>query len=151
MTWIVTNLPDGTVTPRYKFTHVLYLDVPYRRLPAMRRAQIHVRIGHSGEAVYGDHVSEIATELAMHFEQGRDHPRAVKYLLMAAENAVRRSAHHEAEALARRGLQALEMLPPAEERDHQELSLCRILGISLMAIKGFAAADVKVVFERALF
>jgi predicted ATPase len=146
----LVELPDGTVTPRYKFTHVLYLDVPYRRLPAMRRAQIHVRIGHSGEAVYGDRVSEIATELAMHFEQGRDHPRAVKYLLMAAENAVRRSAHHEAEALARRGLQALETLPPAEERDRQELSLRRILGISLMAIKGFAAADVEAVFERAL-
>ena len=75
-------------------------------------SQIHRRIGQSGEAIYGDRVGEIAAELAMHFEQGRDAPRAVKYLLLAAENATHRSAHHEAAALARRGLQALSALPP---------------------------------------
>ena len=100
-----------TITPRYKFSHVLYLEVPYRLLPAMRRAQIHRRIGQRGEAIYGDRVGEIAAELAMHFEQGHDHPRAVKYLLQAAENATHRSAHHEAAALARRGLQVLDASP----------------------------------------
>ena len=103
----LVELPDGTMTSRYKFNHMLYLEVPYRLLPAMRRSQIHRRVGHSGEAIYGDHVGEIAAELAMHFEQGADNPRAVKYLLHAAQNATQRSAHHEAEALARRGLHAL--------------------------------------------
>ena len=108
----IVELPDGTITPRYKFTHVLYLEVPYRLLPAMRRSQIHLRIGHSGEAIYGDRVGEIAAELAMHFEQGHDNARAVKYLLMAAENAAHRCAHHEAEALVQRGLQALNGAAP---------------------------------------
>ena len=146
----LVELPDGTITPRYKFNHVLYLEVPYRLLPAMRRSQIHRRIGHSGEAIYGERVGEIAAELAMHFEQGRDNPRAVKYLLQAAENATHRSAHHEAEALARRGLQALDALPATPERDRQELSFRMILGVSLMSIKGFAAAEVEEVYERAL-
>ena len=66
----LVELPDGTITPRYKFSHVLYLEVPYRLLPPMRRSQIHRRIGQSGEAIYRDHVGEIAAELAMHFEQG---------------------------------------------------------------------------------
>ena len=29
----LVELPDGTITPRYKFGHVLYLEVPYRLLP----------------------------------------------------------------------------------------------------------------------
>ena len=83
----LVELPDGTMTARYKFSHVLYLEVPYRLLPPMRRSQIHRRVGQRGEAIYRDRVSEIAAELAMHFEQGGDNPRAVKYLLHAATNA----------------------------------------------------------------
>ena len=146
----LVELPDGTITPRYKFGHILYLEVPYRLLPAMRRAQIHRRIGHSGEAIYGSRVGDIAAELAMHFEQGNDPPRAVRYLLMAAENARHRSAHYEVEALARRGLSALAALPPSPERDQQELSLRILLGVSVMSLKGFAADEVKEIYARAL-
>jgi DNA-binding winged helix-turn-helix (wHTH) protein/predicted ATPase len=146
----LVELPDGTMTPRYTFSHILYLEVPYRLLPAMRRAQIHLRIGAAGEAFYLSRVREIAAELAMHFEQGRDHPRAVKYLLQAAENARYRSAHHEAAALARRGLQAVETLPPSTERDEQELGLRLILGVAIMTLKGFAAEEVKDIVNPAL-
>jgi predicted ATPase len=146
----LVQLPDGTITPRYKFSHVLYLEVPYRLLPAMRRAQIHLRIGHVGEAIYGTHVGEIAAELAMHFEQGADPPRAVRYLLLAAENALHRSAHHEADALARRGLSALNAVAPSPERDRQELGLRMILGVSAMSLKGFAADEVQDIYEGAI-
>ena len=73
-------------------------------------------------------------------------PRAVRYLLMAAENARHRSAHYEAEALARRGLSALATLPPSPERDQQELSLRMLLGVSVMSLKGFAADEVKEIY-----
>jgi predicted ATPase len=146
----IVELPDGTVTPRYKFSHVLYLEVPYRLLPAMRRSQIHGRIGQSGEVIYGDRVGEIAAELAMHFEQARDPGRAVTYLLQAAQNATHRSAQYEAAALARRGLQALDSIPPSPERDRREMNLRLILGVALMATRGFAAAEVEQVLRRAL-
>jgi DNA-binding winged helix-turn-helix (wHTH) protein/predicted ATPase len=142
-------LPDGTITPRYTFRHVVHLDVLYRLLAPMRRAQIHRRIGERGEIVYGDRVGEIAAELAMHFEQGRDGGRAVTYLLQAAENATDRSAHHEAAALARRGLAALDTLPDLAERVRLELKLRLILGVSLVVTKGFAAADVEELYRRA--
>ena len=86
----------------------------------------------------------------MHFEQARDFRRAARYLLQAAENAIHRSAQHEAAALARRGLQALESLPDTPERARQELSLRMILGVALMATRGFAAAEVEPVYRRAL-
>jgi len=104
----LAELPDGTITPRYRFIHALYLDVLYQRVAPTRRRQIHGRIGERGETIYGERVGEIAAELAVHFEQSQDFVRAVKYLLMAAENATRRSADHEAVALSKRGLELLQ-------------------------------------------
>jgi predicted ATPase/DNA-binding winged helix-turn-helix (wHTH) protein len=145
----IVELPDGTVTSRHKFTHMLYLDVLYSRIALTRRSQMHTRISERGETIYGEQVGEIAAELAVHFEQGRDWNKAIKYLLMAAENASRRFANYEALALSRRGLELLQSLPKNSERMAQELSLRMILGASLMAIKGFAAAEVGEVYEPA--
>ncbi|HEX2521325.1 MAG TPA: hypothetical protein VHP35_04305 [Terriglobia bacterium] len=39
------ELPDGGETTRYAFTHALYKDVLYHRLPAGRRVRLHRRIG----------------------------------------------------------------------------------------------------------
>lgn len=146
--WVV-ELPDGTLTARHKFRHILYLDVLYKRIAVTRRAQMHRRISECGETIYGEQVSEIAAELAVHFEQGRDWHRAVKYLEMAAANASRRFASYEALALARRGLGLLRLLPESPERIPQELSLRMILGASLMSLKGFAAREVEAVYEPA--
>jgi DNA-binding winged helix-turn-helix (wHTH) protein/tetratricopeptide (TPR) repeat protein len=145
--WLV-ELPDGTITPRHRFTHVLYRDVPYRLIPAMRRAQIHQRIAERGIAIYGDRRNEIAAELAMHFEQSRDWPRAFEYLLHASENAATHSAHHEAIDLANRGLEALSFLPEAAEHAKSEMKLRMILIASLMAVKGFASPSVEKVNAR---
>jgi DNA-binding winged helix-turn-helix (wHTH) protein/predicted ATPase len=146
--WLV-ELPDGTITPRHKFNHVLYLEVPYSLVPPMRRSQIHHRIAERGVAIYGDQVSIIAAELAMHFEQSRDWPLALRYLTQAAENASHRSAHHEAADLATRGLEVLKSLPDSPERPQQEIALRMTLSVSLMAMKGFAAAEVEEVYARA--
>jgi len=126
----LAELPDHTITPRYRFIHALYLDVLYKRVAPTRRSQIHGRIGERGEAIYGERVGEIAAELAVHFEQSQDFARAVKYLLLAAENAIRRSADHEALALSRRGLELVETLPQSPQRDEQQYTLQSILSSS---------------------
>jgi tetratricopeptide (TPR) repeat protein len=97
-------------------------------------------------AIYGDRSSEVAAELAMHFEGSHDWSRAVEYLLQAAENAARRSAHHEASSLATRGLEVLKFLPETQPHLQQEMKLRLALGVSLMAIKGFASPEVEEVF-----
>jgi DNA-binding winged helix-turn-helix (wHTH) protein/predicted ATPase len=150
--WIV-ELPGGTITPRYRFTHVLYLEVPYSLIPPMRRAQIHQRIALRGIEIWGERANDIAAELAMHFQQCHDWPRALHYLIAAADNAAHRSAHHEASELAQRGLQVLAQLADTRERTQQELKLRLILGGSLMAMKGFASREVEEVFTpgRELF
>ena len=112
----LADLPDGTITPRYRFIHSTFLDVLYRRLAPTKRSQIHWRIAKRGEVVYGDMVGVIAAELAVHFEQAHDLESAVKYLESAVENAASRSAKHEALSLARRGLELLSTMPTSPER-----------------------------------
>lgn len=113
----LADLPDGTITPRYRFIHSTFLDVLYGRVAPTKRSQIHGRIAERGEAVYGDMVGVIAAELAVHFEAARDLERAVKYLELAVENAESRSANHEALSLARHGLDLLSTIPASAERE----------------------------------
>lgn len=145
--WLV-ELPDGSITPRHRFVHVLYRDVPYQMMAPMRRSQIHQRIAERGIAVYGERINEIAAELAMHFEESRDWPRALQHLLQAAENATRKSAHHEAADLAQRGLAVLKSVPESAERDQQEVALRKILILSLNAVKGFAWAGAEKIYAE---
>ena len=95
----VSEWPDGTVATRYSFLHALYQEVLYERIPAGQRVALHSRIGEREEQAYGDRARDIAAELAVHFERGRDYCKAVQYLQQAGENALRRSAHREAISL----------------------------------------------------
>jgi predicted ATPase/DNA-binding winged helix-turn-helix (wHTH) protein len=97
------EFPDGTVSDRFEFVHALYRDLLYRRQPRGRRAQLHLLIGERLEALYAHRLSDAASELAYHFEQGRDWSRAIKYLQLAADTAGRHSTQALASNLASRG------------------------------------------------
>ena len=142
--------PDGTVAPQYSFLHALYQEVVYKRVTAARRTRLHQQIGERKEIAYGARVSEIAAELAMHFERGRDWRKAVYYSQQAARNALQRNAHHEAASLLVNGLELIKRLPRSFESIQQELELRTVLGPTLMATKGFADKEVEKVYARAL-
>jgi len=108
------QLPDGSVSPRYEFVHALYREVFYGRQPPGRRAKLHRRIGEQLEALYSEQLSEVAPELAHHFEEGSDWPRAMRYLRLGAETAHRRFAHPEAATILRHALELTTKLPEAE-------------------------------------
>lgn len=142
--------PDGTRTARYGFRHALYQQLWYERVPLQRRQRLHLRIGGRQEKAYGSRAAEFAAELAVHFERGREYQHAIHYLQQAGENAVRRSAQREAVTLLSRGLTLLQSLPDASERVQHELFLQVTLGASLVATKGYAAAEVEAAYIRAL-
>jgi DNA-binding winged helix-turn-helix (wHTH) protein/tetratricopeptide (TPR) repeat protein len=141
--------PDGTVAGRYRFRHTLYQEVVYERLPAGRRMSLHRRIGMQEEDGYGDQAGEHATELATHFEQGREYARAVRYWRRAAENALRRAAYREATDHLNRGLALLPRLPDARERACQELDLQLALGQTLTVTQGPGEPTLQNVYARA--
>jgi DNA-binding winged helix-turn-helix (wHTH) protein/predicted ATPase len=141
--------PDGTVTERYRFIHALYQEVLHAQVTGGKRVQLHLRIGERIEQGYRNRKQEVATELASHFEQGRDFPRTVQYLGHAAENANRRCAYPEAIRHLGKALDLLKMFPDSPERAQREIMLQIAFGMSLMATKGYAAPEVKLAYDRA--
>ncbi len=141
--------PDGTVSSRYSFVHVLYQNVLYERVPEARRVRLHRLIGEREETGYGAQAGEIAAELAMHFERGQDYRRAVYYLGRTGKNAVRRNAFREAISYLTTALNLLKTLPDTPERKQQELTLQIAIGVPLAATKGNVAPEVERVYTRA--
>jgi predicted ATPase/DNA-binding winged helix-turn-helix (wHTH) protein len=144
-----TEWPDGTVAARYRFIHDLYREVLYERVPVSRRVQWHQGIGARLETGYGGAARELAAELAMHFERGRDVARAVQYRQYAGEQALRRSVPQEAIAHFTHALTLLPILPETPERTAQELQVHMALGPALMAARGWAAPEVEQTYARA--
>jgi DNA-binding winged helix-turn-helix (wHTH) protein/predicted ATPase len=145
----VEEWPDGTIAARYAFRHALYNQVLYERIPPARRAALHTRVGLRLEAGYGERSREMAAELAMHFERGRDLERAVRYVEAAGQNAIARNAPREAAAHLERAIDLLRSVPAGVQRAEQELSMQIALGSQLMAVDGWAAPEVERAYARA--
>lgn len=113
----LVELPDGSVSGVYQFTHSLYREVLYRGCSQAAKVRFHQRIGLALEQLWNGDRIETASELARHFLEGRDYARAVRYLRLAAENAAQRCAYPEAVAILERALEAAAKLPEATRRE----------------------------------
>lgn len=145
----VTEWPDGSVTNGYEFTHALYQNVLYERVSMVRRARIHYQLGLHLENAYLGHSAEIANKLAVHFEIGRDYPRAVRYLQETAETAARRGANREAILTLNKARQLLTKLPQTDDRDRQEIALLLLLAPAITASQGNATPEIEACYLRA--
>jgi tetratricopeptide (TPR) repeat protein len=141
--------PDGTVAGGYRFVHALYQQVLYNRVSAARRIRLHQRIGTRLEAGHGTEAGAMAAELAMHFERGRNYPRAVQYLQLAGQQAVQRAAYVEAIRHVTTALELLKTLPDTVERAQLELGLLTALAPALQITRGEAASELEPVLTRA--
>jgi len=113
----ITEWPDGTVAGQYAFRHALYADVLYQDLTPACRVSLHLRLAERLESAHGAHTSDIAAELARHFEAGRNSAQAVHYLALAAEQSARRYANREALDYLNRALRWADRLPEAARID----------------------------------
>jgi DNA-binding winged helix-turn-helix (wHTH) protein/tetratricopeptide (TPR) repeat protein len=131
--WVGTqSLPDGSATERYEFVHALYRQVLYDRQLPGRRARLHRQIGERLIAMYSQQMQDVVPELAHHFEQAADWPRAIEYLQQAAEIAARRHAHRQNDAILARALELVGHLPE-EHRARTESQLLATLAAYRMA------------------
>src|SRR6266849_868123 len=145
----IAEWPDGTVAGRYAFIHALYQQVLYGRVSVGERVELHLRTAERLERGYGERAGEIAGELAVHFEHGRDFERAARYRRQACEHALHQHAYHEAADHATRALESLRTLPDSRERTQQELGLQVTLGAALTATQGYGAPEVARTYARA--
>jgi tetratricopeptide (TPR) repeat protein len=75
--------------------------------------------------------------------------KAVGYLLIGGQQAIRRGAITEAVAQLRKGLDLLSGVPDGAERQEHELDLQMTLGHALIATKGYSAPEPGEAFARA--
>jgi tetratricopeptide (TPR) repeat protein len=138
--WAATEfLPDGSATERYEFVHALYRQVLYDRQPPGRRARLHRQIGERLNAIYAQRIEQVVPELAYHFEQANDWPRAIEFLQQAADIAERRYAHRQADAMLVRALELVSHLP-LEQRVRTEPQL-----LTALAMRRTAAVDMRAI------
>jgi predicted ATPase/DNA-binding winged helix-turn-helix (wHTH) protein len=113
----LVELPDGSVSGVYQFTHSLYREVLYRQCSQSAKVRCHQRIGQALEQLWNGNLVGIASELARHFQEGRDYARTVRYKRLAAENAEQRCAYPEAVAILESALEAAAKLPEPPRRE----------------------------------
>jgi DNA-binding winged helix-turn-helix (wHTH) protein/tetratricopeptide (TPR) repeat protein len=141
-------LSDGRIAARYAFRHTLYRQVIYERISLVQRMQWHRQIATALLEVHGDG-SEVAAELAMHFERGGDPAGAIRQLAGVAGLALDRGAPREAVRAVRHGLELLARLPDGAPRAATELDLRVLEGVALTRLQVLTHPEVAAVFERA--
>ena len=142
------TLVDLTVSSTYGFAHDLFRDVIYRRIPAARRAHLHLAVGRRLELAH-DGDDTVAAVLASHFVAAHDLEAGVCYSCLAAERQLRRSAHREALEHLGTAEGLLRSLAPSPARDEQELRLLVGMGNANIISRGYSAPETVSIYERA--
>ncbi|PWT89420.1 MAG: hypothetical protein C5B55_11425 [Blastocatellia bacterium] len=130
------ELPDGSLATRYRFAHALYQNFLYDDLVTKRRVMLHFQAGEQLVKHYGKRAPHIAAQLALHFERGRDFPRAVEFLIHAGDNALTLYGNDEAYGYYTRALTLADKLAD-ESKSDVLMTLYRKRGGANMALSRF--------------
>lgn len=106
--------PDAPAGP-YRLSHDLFRETILAGLPGKRRGELHLAVARALESVRDDGAFVHPAELAAHFgvALAAAPDEAVRYGLLAAEDATSRLAFEEARAHYERVLAALDLAPEA--------------------------------------
>ncbi len=130
------ELPDGSLATRYRFAHALYQNFLYDGLVTKRKTMLHRQAGEIVARHYGKRAPQVAAQLALHFERGREFPRAVEFLLHAGDNATMLYANAEAVEHYTRALSLTAKLPE-EAQSGNRATLYAKRGACNMALSSF--------------
>ena len=99
------EMPDGSLTLRYRFVHALYQNALYETLTPTRRTQLSGVVANALLRRHSTDLSAVAGELALLFEVAREFAHASDSFLQAAQKAIRVCANQEAVGLCRRSIE----------------------------------------------
>lgn len=134
---------------RFAFKHVLLRDAIYNSLLRSKRQQIHADIAAILARDFPERAENQPEVLAYHYQEGGNHQLAIRCWVESGQRALSRSANVEAIANFRKALQLLNVLPETPERIKQEIGIQLALGIPLIAVQGYTAAETREAFSRA--
>ncbi|MGB3312600.1 MAG: BTAD domain-containing putative transcriptional regulator [Nodosilinea sp.] len=133
----------------YDFSHDKLREVAYDSISRPKRRLLHRRIAQALETLQAQGLDAVSAQVAAHYEKAGLFSKAVPYYLNAAEVAQRIYANTEAIQAFRAAIALLQTMPVNPKRLEQERSLNTLLGVSLVAVKGYGSPEVKAVYEQA--
>lgn len=109
-----TDQIDDQLITRYRFAHQMFQRYLYNRLSDAERRRSHGRVGLALEDLYNNEDDGLVIQLARHFDEAGNSPKAAKYLLAAGDKARSLFARLEAVHHYERALEHLRLLKDDE-------------------------------------
>ncbi len=137
---------------RFKFSHELIRRTLLDGYSAARRQRLHLKIAEAIEQLHKNALPDHAEDLAYHLWHAglaADPQKTIRFLTLAGEQAVHRSAMLQASRHFKSALELIGAIPEGDERVQQELALQTSLGSALLATQGFSSLEVGRAFARA--
>jgi DNA-binding winged helix-turn-helix (wHTH) protein/tetratricopeptide (TPR) repeat protein len=116
----IHDAQHGLPSAHYEFMHSLYRQALYRSLSGTHRAKLHLNLGERLMPICSAGRPDMASELALHFEEGRDYERAIHCWILAAENAASRFSRRDSIQILRH---ALDIVAPPAQSSRLELEV----------------------------
>ncbi len=144
-------LHEVSLPPRvtYVFKHALIQEAAYASMAEAARRVAHEQIAHELESQSPAMVETLPELLAHHYTSAACDDQAVAYWQQAGQRAIERSAYLESISHLNKGLEILGTLTETPERIRLEISMQRMLGAAITAIKGFATPELVPIYTRA--
>jgi class 3 adenylate cyclase/tetratricopeptide (TPR) repeat protein len=142
--------PTGNGSQTFVFKHALVRDAAYNSLLRSTRQRYHGRIAAALRGRFAEGTATRPDLIAYHLTNAGEDEEAVAFWEAAGQQALARSAVHEAADHFQRAIDCLKRLPVTAERQERELELEILLAPLLMTVYGWGAVEVEQACERAL-
>ncbi|WP_455391467.1 tetratricopeptide repeat protein [[Eubacterium] cellulosolvens] len=112
----------------YRFGNPIILDIAYSQLSRSRRRFLHTKLGNILEQMNINNIGKVVFTLANHYSKGWEYDKALKYLILAGDNALQIYAINDARKYYQSALETLNKFDYTIEIQQREIDLLGNLG-----------------------
>ncbi|AQV99212.1 hypothetical protein BJN34_35640 (plasmid) [Cupriavidus necator] len=134
----------------YAFKHALIQEVAANTMLNSQRSKLHERAAEAIESLFPGRLEDYLNELAHHYSKSGNAAKAIHYLQLAGEQALRRSAQREGIRHLGAALELLKTLPETPTRTSDMIHLLLTLGPAWIAARGHGSPEVEETYTQAL-
>lgn len=107
----------------YIFKHALTQEVIYNSLLKEKKKEIHERIGNAIETIYSKQAEDFYELLAYHYMKSDNRDKAINYLYLACQKAMKFNAMNEAMEYFQEAMKLIDNMPDSETNQTMRISL----------------------------